>query len=145
MNRSNSAPNITHNVQKDFTMSIENTRFEALFNDATDMTFDPQWANGTGYFDHATKALVEPGKVARSVDENGRKIVLFGTEIGALVVFERYSSPESRIVYNAPRGWGIVHPLSMSSGTLDEEMLSTLSIHPQHVIQAQKKFWASRS
>ena len=61
-----------------------------------DIAFDPQWANGTGYYDGAVKAKIpelEVGQVGRSIapGENKRRILIMKTQFGNIVIFERYT------------------------------------------------------
>ncbi len=73
------------------------TLFVEVYN-ATSLVvpFDPEWANGTGYFDGAVSAPLEgpEGTVYKTVDESGRRIVLVKGERGNDVVFERYADNE---------------------------------------------------
>lgn len=82
--------------------------FDTHFAQATSsLEFDPAWANGTGYFDHAVKMVsLEPGEMASSVDPQGRKIILIGTRFGTCVFFERYARKDTddqiRVTSNVP-------------------------------------------
>jgi len=71
----------------------------------TDIAFDPQWENGTGYFDHACSMVeLKRGETARSQDEAGRKILLIGTSGGTIVIFKRYSNENNlALVSNSPK------------------------------------------
>ena len=74
--------------------------FEQAFCGITNViTFDPTWANGTGYFDGAVKVPMAIGAVAKSNDTAGRRIILIGTRFGTVVVFDRYSGQTDGGVY----------------------------------------------
>ena len=71
------------------------TTFTERYNQVTkEIEFDPKWCNGTGYYDHAVKAVkLEPGEVAKSFDTgSGRRMIFIGTRFGTVVVFDRYSN-----------------------------------------------------
>lgn len=72
---------------------------------AMEIDFDPAWANGTGYFDHACSMVeLAAGEMARSQDGHGRKILLIGTNGGTIVIFKRYSDESSlALVSNSPK------------------------------------------
>lgn len=71
---------------------------------STEVVYDPQWENGTGYFDGAVKARlgIRAGEVAKATDPKGRRIVLVGTPFGNAVVFDRKPSGEFQ-VKNLPK------------------------------------------
>lgn len=56
--------------------------------------FDPSWENGTGYLDgvvHNNGLELEVGQVAKTVDDNNRRIILVHTPLGTVAFFERYT------------------------------------------------------
>lgn len=70
------------------------------------------WANTplasspkTGYYDGATTAPVNPGAVVSAYDQtSNRKLLLVGTDFGAVVVFQRYAGGASDVyVANFPK------------------------------------------
>ena len=68
--------------------------FEKVLSKVTQVVvFDPKWKNTTGYLDGLVKADLglEPGQMAKSVDDFGRQVIIVGTIYGNAVVFERYS------------------------------------------------------
>lgn len=70
--------------------------------------FNPEWNNGTGYFDKlAEEHIGLPIGTRFSVDtggENNRKIVGIVTPVGNVVFFERYTAGESGVIcLNLPR------------------------------------------
>lgn len=58
-----------------------------------DLPFNPNWSNGTGLFDYAVYGEHAPtipiGQMARSATPSGRKLIIIGTRLGNVVVFER--------------------------------------------------------
>lgn len=69
-----------------------------LFNRAFDSTgariaFSTEWKNGTGYLDKLVDANVglRAGECAVTVDDFKRRVLLIGSPVGNIVVFERYS------------------------------------------------------
>ena len=87
---------------------MSNAPFVASFNAVQkEVEYNPKWENGTGYLDHAVKGDHAPellcGEMAKSVSTKGRRIVLIGTRFGNIVLFDRYSDPESKaVVSNMP-------------------------------------------
>lgn len=75
----------------------------------TEIAFDSQWCNGTGYFDNATHMVqLAPAALAVSTDPYGRKIILVGTRHGTCVFFERYArdnevQEQITVVSNTPK------------------------------------------
>lgn len=96
--------NTTSNVKVDeedlepFHWSTAAYIFEEAFKNATPVSFNPKWSNGTGYFDHATYGETAPklgnGRVLSAVTPGGRKILIIGTRLGNVVVFSRYDDWE---------------------------------------------------
>ena len=89
--------------------------------------FMSTWANGTGYFDNAVKGknapVIEAGTIVKSVDNFGRKIIIIGTRVGNVVIFERYTDPASTIVVsNEPKA---INAILGSLVTADNGSLST--------------------
>lgn len=87
---------------------------DAFFNQVFDrvqttLDFNPDWANGTGYLDHAAEGAAAPvlaaGDMAKSIDNFGRPIIFVGLPIGNLVVFRRYSKESGVYTYNASRSF----------------------------------------
>lgn len=83
---------------------------EAFNNDEVpEITYNPGWANPTGYLDHAVKGnnapVLAPGQMVKTRDPRGRRIILIGTRKGNVAVFDRYSgqSETGTWVTNAPR------------------------------------------
>lgn len=68
-------------------------RFEsALANIKEVIPFNPEWRSGTGFFSGAQEAVVKIGAVVQSeCPETHRRLILVGTALGTVVVFERYS------------------------------------------------------
>ena len=53
--------------------------------------YKSEWANGLGYMDDITKYELAVGEVIKSQHEDGRRVIIVGTAIGSVVVFERYA------------------------------------------------------
>jgi len=60
--------------------------------------YNPAWANGTGYFNGATKFITDD--ISQFKDESGRNGLIIPFKTGNLVVFERYSEEQSILVVN---------------------------------------------
>lgn len=104
-------------------MNEVNKVFTAAFNGCTkELPFDRAWSNGTGYFDHAVKGEHAPklgiGEIVKSVSPGGRRVMMVGTRLGNIVVFDRFAKqgegqPDAHkavFVRNAPKavergGW----------------------------------------
>ena len=79
-------------------------RFDEIINQVDNcIQFNPDWNNGTGYFDGAFKGeyvpVVEPGQLVKSIDPDGRRIIIVGTRLGNIVVFDRYANWEQNTVF----------------------------------------------
>ena len=80
---------------------------EAYNNPAsTAIPFDEKWSNGTGYFDNAVYGSTAPkvpfGSIYKSVTPGNRRILIIGTRLGNVVVFDRYQNSEKDVfVYNS--------------------------------------------
>lgn len=64
-----------------------------------DIAFDPEWSNGTGYYDGAVNAEIpelQVGEIGRSRSPaaNNRRILIVKTQFGNVVVFERMTPAE---------------------------------------------------
>lgn len=83
--------------------------FNQVYNSTSVLSipYNSNWSNGTGYYDGATKYILAPGKIVKSVSPvgNNRKMLLVGTRFGTVVVFERYTDGANGIfVNNWPEG-----------------------------------------
>ena len=93
------------------------------------LRFDPKWKNGTGYLNglQNAKGLVEEGKFAKCIDDHGRKVLIVGTAVGNVVIFERFTSTEEQpcnvFVLNCP---SVIKCLLGLSGNLGPEELDRL-------------------
>jgi hypothetical protein len=83
---------------------------EAFNNDEVpEITYNPNWANQTGYLDYAVKGdnapVLAAGQMVKTRDPRGRRIILIGTRKGNVAVFDRYSGQTEMgtWVTNAPR------------------------------------------
>lgn len=80
--------------------------FEEMYNTPiNEIPFNEEWNNGTGYYDFATKVDIPVGVVVKSYDTtSSRKLLLIGTRLGTVVVFERYENGKHGVyVLNAPQ------------------------------------------
>lgn len=84
-------------------MSVFNTNYDQL----EQIPFNPEWANGTDYYDGAVlgedapKVAVGEMVASRSPEPNNRRIIIVGTPLGNLVVFERYTGGQHGVfVFN---------------------------------------------
>lgn len=107
--------------------------FSEAFELAAEIPFRPEWANGTGYFDRAVRGSaaphLEPGQLARCVSPENRRLLLIGTPIGNIVVFDRYTANEGGIfVANMPRA--VEHLLLQSNSIDDDGMVRLLGVIP---------------
>lgn len=87
-----------------FAAETFNGMFAAITNE---VTFNPNWANGTGYYDGAIKGehavTLAPGEMAKCMSNNERKMIFVGTRFGTFVIFERFSGGENGVhVMNMP-------------------------------------------
>lgn len=86
--------------------------FAKVFNGLPELEYQSKWANGTGYFDGASKD--ESIKTAgRAVDPHGRRIVIIplhkqgGDRFKNVVIFQRYSDSQDVLIVHCPRfGFG---------------------------------------
>lgn len=98
------------------------------------------WANATGYFDHLLKGddalvcfrsplnherLLAPGELAKSTDEFGRRIIIIGTNLGPVAIFERFKAagPTNPQVYVANTPTLVRASGLLPSGVLSEDTL----------------------
>ena len=89
--------------------------------------FNPDWLNGTGYWDGAVDGEYAPklglGNLAKTVDEFGRRAVFISTPDGNIVLFERYQAadgkPYGQINYQLPQNRFLSY-LFGSSGEANE-------------------------
>lgn len=90
------------------------------------LPFDPTWANGTGYYDYAVKKVrLAVGELAKSVDDENRRIIFIGTRFGTVVIFDRFSDQTNAGVYvaNYPKETIFKYLVGTSSIT-DEAMVN---------------------
>lgn len=109
--------------------SVSPYSFREAFESAADIEFNPKWANGTGYYDHAVKGpnapKLEIGEIRRCVSTapNNRKILLVGTFFGNVVVFQRFTDREDVIVSNMPY---VIETVTGCRSSLNEDKLFLL-------------------
>jgi len=82
-------------------------RFFDCYKDVSEVIpYNPQWENGTGYLDYIVKEdgpKIEIGKVVKTETQFGRKILVVGTRLGNVAVFQRFSDREDVIVSHVAR------------------------------------------
>lgn len=113
---------------------VFNTAFNTLSSTGSVIPFNPAWANGTGYFDHAVDGkhapTLAPGQIAASTQAEGpgqgRRLILIGTGFGNVVLFTRYSGSTGPIVYNIPRDIEILFAGMLYQGAQSESQLDLL-------------------
>lgn len=82
------------------------------------VTFKPEWANETGYFNNAVKDYrindeISDDTLIWSVDDHGRYLLIAPTLVGNVVVFDRYARGQKGIVTaNVPDALRKVMPTS---------------------------------
>lgn len=81
--------------------------FMKRYNALPQITYNPLWGNGTGYFDFAVNGKhapkLKPGQQVSSMTDNNRRMIITGTSLGNVVVFQRYPDRDDLLVYNASR------------------------------------------
>lgn len=89
--------------EKKATVSFFDRKFVAI---TAAIAFNPAWANGTDYYDNLPYDIdviqnVMPGQLAKCCDDHGRRMIIIGTQLGPVVVFQRYSDGTDTVVFNA--------------------------------------------
>lgn len=114
-------------------MSV-NTVFTRAFDAITDeLPYNPKWSNGTGYHDYAVNGgyapTLRPGQIVKSRSPGNRRLILIGTRLGNVVIFDRYKDQEGRddviFVYNATNLFKAGR-WTEPSGPISEEVMATL-------------------
>ena len=88
--------------------------------------FNEAWSNGTGYFDNAVYGddapIVKSGTIVKSVTPGNRRILIVGTLLGNVVVFDRYAdNAQGVFVYNTTSA--VERACMIRNKSLDEEDL----------------------
>lgn len=104
--------------QRPVATSAKNSTTKEIFDAAFARTervveFNPKWSNGTGLFDFAVygdEAPVLPaGSISRSITPHGRKLLLIGSRLGNIVIFERtIGSPKTGVTTYCHQAMSIV-------------------------------------
>jgi len=105
------------------TINSMSERFEEVYHYAEKMEYNSSWSDGGEYLSGAVKTPLKSGVVMASVCPKGRKILLIGTPVGTVVVFERYVNNNGVYVQNTPCnslmeilvGKGIMTPSNMNA------------------------------
>lgn len=80
--------------------------FDRHWSEATPIEFNRNWANGTGYFDHAVRGehapVLKAGEIvcAKAPLPDNRKILIIGTPCGNVVLFRRYTTRHDMFATN---------------------------------------------
>lgn len=112
--------------------------------DAIAVTFNPEWRNGTGYYDHLVYDDVLPdqpfGAIGTSFDPDSRRKILFlKTRHGNAVIFERFTDGESGVfVRNIPNEVGQL--LCLSSGAVQPDDMERLFASSAYYENFAQKF-----
>lgn len=126
---------------------MENFNFDYVYNDANtkEIPFNPEWRNGTGYFDRLVNTPVglEPNEFGRSYcpDSKRKMIIQSVGEFGNIVFFQRYTEGEHNVVvFNAPQ---VLCSLLRLNGVISDDTVGqvfnvTKSLRPYSLIQ---KLW----
>lgn len=91
--------------------------------------FNEAWSNGTGYFDNAVYGndapAVKPGTIVKSVTPGNRRMLIVGTLLGNVAVFDRYyGNAEGVFVYNTTSA--VERTCMIRNKSLDEEDLTNI-------------------
>lgn len=74
-------------------VEIEKAFEYALIKIKDTVPFDPEWRSENGYFENAVDFPLECGKVVKSTCSfSERRLILVGTPLGTVIVFERHSA-----------------------------------------------------
>lgn len=81
-------------------------RFETAYsNIKAVVTFDPVWRDDTGRLSNAIRLDLKIGEVVKATcSDSGRRIIMVGTPMDTVVVYERYNVDDGKsfkLVYNA--------------------------------------------
>lgn len=81
----------------EMTADLFNTRYNKI---SKEIPFDPEWNNGTGYYDGAVDLELAPGEEAKSVSPmpNNRKLIFIGTQLGTVVLFQRFTDGADGVI-----------------------------------------------
>lgn len=83
-------------------MSDMSELFTTTFNhpNTLEIPFNREWSNGTGYFDAAVSGpaapIVQAGLIVKSKTTTGRRIMIVGTRLGNVVIFDRYDGQSEK-------------------------------------------------
>lgn len=79
-------------MRNDPSIEIEKAFEYSLLKIKESVAFNPEWRSDNGYFENAINFPVECGKVVKSVCSfSDRRLILVGTPLGTVVVFERFA------------------------------------------------------
>lgn len=101
--------------------SAFNAAFEGI---SLEVQFKTEWKNGTGYFQCDKVDRIPAGERAKTTDDHGRRLILIGTRLGTVVLFQRYSENPDVFVANLPYDMARVFNLS---GALTSENIDFIT------------------
>ena len=123
---------------------MENFNFNYVYDDnnTVEIPFNPEWRNGTGYFDGLVSEPLDlqPGEFGRSYcpDTKRKLIVQSVGEYGNIVFFQRYTGGQNFVVVcNAPRVLSSLLDLNgaISDDTVGHVFNAVKSLRPYSLIQ----------
>lgn len=91
--------------------------------------YKPEWANGTGYFDGAVNEKFESNAIVHFIDEANRIGLILPTQVGNLVLFQRYSNGGNGIAtFNvAPALRSLVGAMGLESNLHPDKLFAALA------------------
>lgn len=85
------------------TYSTITTDFDRYYSIASEVPFNPEWKNGTGYLDYACYEDFGHGQLVSFTDDSQRRGIAITVRGRSVVIFERNPYGEGDVfVYNAP-------------------------------------------
>lgn len=100
-------PSVIRTMADAFEQKHHTSFFERKFAAITDaIPFDPAWSTDSDVFQHMLTdpfvvQCIAPGAQAKCCDDLGRRMIITGTALGAVVVFQRHAGNNDIIAYNA--------------------------------------------
>lgn len=89
--------------------------------------FQPEWANELGYYDNAVGAIqLEPGCMAKTYDNQNRRMIFVGTRFGTIIVNDFLSGQEEGGYYIKALPAVLTVRLLLSSQDLNGEQMEMI-------------------
>jgi hypothetical protein len=126
---------------------MENFNFNYVYNgdNTKEIPFDPEWRNGTGYFDGLVDEPLDlqPGEFGRSYcpDSKRKMIIQSVGKFGNIVIFQRYNGGQNGVlVCNAPQ---VIRSILRLEGAIKDDTVGHIfnpvkSLRPHNLIN---KLW----